>query len=132
MVFRYNNLEIKSYDDIYEFAVENYETSLIAIPIIQNWDILYPDLDLDKISTKDLIVKIVCNIVENPEDVSVVEVAGEMTNIYELRVSGDDLGKVIGRQGRTAKAIRTVLNAIAIRKNKRFELEVIAPDGYFD
>ena len=58
---------------------------------------------------KDLLVEIAKALVDNPEDVQVQEVEGEQTTVLELRVKNEDLGKVIGRQGRTARAIRTLL-----------------------
>jgi predicted RNA-binding protein YlqC (UPF0109 family) len=64
-------------------------------------------------------------LVDNPEEVSVNEVEGEHSIILELKVSEDDMGKVIGKQGRIAKAIRTVMKASAIRDNKRVVVEII-------
>ena len=60
---------------------------------------------------KDLLVEIAKALVDNPEDVTVNEIEGEQTTVLELRVRNEDLGKVIGRQGRTARAIRTLLAA---------------------
>ncbi|MBN1355192.1 KH domain-containing protein [bacterium] len=74
---------------------------------------------------KDLIEAIVKAIVDHPDDVRVNEVSGEMTTIIELRVAPSDMGKVIGRQGRTAKAIRTILNAAGMRSNRRMEFEIV-------
>jgi len=74
---------------------------------------------------KDLVEAIIREIVDNPDDVQINEVAGEMTTIIELRVAPSDMGKVIGRQGRTAKAIRTLLNAAGMRSNRRVEFEIV-------
>lgn len=74
---------------------------------------------------KELLESIARNLVDNPEEVSVNEVEGEKSLILELRVAGDDMGKVIGKQGRIAKAIRTVMKAAAIRNNKRVVVEII-------
>ena len=74
---------------------------------------------------KELVESIVKSIVDHPEDVNVNEVSGEMTTIIELRVAPSDMGKVIGRQGRTAKAIRTILNAAGMRANRRMEFEIV-------
>jgi predicted RNA-binding protein YlqC (UPF0109 family) len=74
---------------------------------------------------KELLESIARNLVDNPEEVSVNEVEGEKSLILELRVAGDDMGKVIGKQGRIAKAIRTVMKAAAIRNNKRIVVEII-------
>jgi len=63
--------------------------------------------------------------VDNPEDVQVTEVEGEQTTVLELRVRNEDLGKVIGRQGRTARAIRTLLSAAGMKIRKRFVLEIL-------
>ncbi|MDI9515024.1 MAG: KH domain-containing protein [Clostridiaceae bacterium] len=74
---------------------------------------------------KELLEHIARSLVDNPEEVSVNEVEGEHSLILELKVSEDDMGKVIGKQGRIAKAIRTVMKASAIRDNKRVVVEII-------
>lgn len=73
----------------------------------------------------ELVKLIAKNLVDNPEAVSVNEVEGEQSIIVELRVSPDDMGKVIGKQGRIAKAIRTVVKAAATKTNKRVTVEII-------
>lgn len=74
---------------------------------------------------KDLVKVIVEPLVEKPEEIDIREVEGENGTVIELRVNEADLGKVIGKQGRTAKAIRTILNAASVRKGKRVLLEII-------
>jgi len=74
---------------------------------------------------KDLLTEIAKALVDNPEDVQVTEVEGEQTTVLELRVRSEDLGKVIGRQGRTARAIRTLLAAAGMKVRKRFVLEIL-------
>lgn len=74
---------------------------------------------------KELLEEIAKALVDNPEDVSVAEVEGEQTTVLELRVKNEDLGKVIGRQGRTARAIRTLLAAAGMKVQKRFVLEIL-------
>lgn len=74
---------------------------------------------------KDLLELIVKQLVDNPDDVAVNEIAGEQTSVFELRVNKSDLGKVIGKQGRTARAIRTLLSAAAVKDSKRVMLEII-------
>lgn len=74
---------------------------------------------------KELLELIAKALVDNPEEVSVAEVGGEQTTILELRVAQEDLGKVIGKQGRTARAIRTLLSAGGTKLGKRFHLEII-------
>jgi predicted RNA-binding protein YlqC (UPF0109 family) len=74
---------------------------------------------------KDLLEEIAKALVDNPEDVQVQEVEGEQTTVLELRVNNEDLGKVIGRQGRTARAIRTLLAAAGMKVQKRFVLEIL-------
>ncbi len=74
---------------------------------------------------KELIKFISQSLVDNPEKVEVTEVIGEQTSVIELRVAKEDLGKVIGKQGRTAKAIRTILSAASAKLNKRSVLEII-------
>ncbi|WBW94810.1 KH domain-containing protein [Oceanirhabdus sp. W0125-5] len=74
---------------------------------------------------KELLEVIAKSLVDNPEMVEVNEVSGEQSIILELKVSQDDMGKVIGKQGRIAKAIRTVVKACAIKENKRVVVEII-------
>ncbi|HHY23252.1 MAG TPA: KH domain-containing protein [Clostridiaceae bacterium] len=74
---------------------------------------------------KELLETIVNALVDNPEEISVNEVEGEKSLILELRVAPDDMGKVIGKQGRIAKAIRTVMKAAAVKENKRVVVEII-------
>jgi hypothetical protein len=64
-------------------------------------------------------------LVDKPEEVSLREVEGEKTTVLELRVAKEDLGKVIGKQGKTAHAMRTILNAMATKLKKRAVLEII-------
>ncbi|MBV1816574.1 KH domain-containing protein [Bacteroidales bacterium MSK.15.36] len=64
-------------------------------------------------------------LVDNPEEVEVNEVEGTQSVIIELKVAQDDMGKIIGKQGRIAKAIRTVVKAAAIKENKRVVVEII-------
>ncbi len=72
------------------------------------------------------LVEIVCKaLVDNPDQVSVTQVDGEQTTILELRVHPSDLGKVIGKQGRTARAIRTILAASGMKQRRRYTLEII-------
>ncbi|MFQ5450061.1 MAG: KH domain-containing protein [Nitrospinaceae bacterium] len=74
---------------------------------------------------KDLILVIAKSLVDKPEEVDLKQVEGEKTTVFELRVAKEDLGKVIGRQGKTARAIRTILNATATKLKKRAVLEII-------
>ncbi len=74
---------------------------------------------------KQLIEYIAKALVDNPDEVKVSEIEGEKTSVIELSVAKEDLGKVIGKQGRTARAIRTILSAAANKKNKRAVLEII-------
>lgn len=74
---------------------------------------------------KELLETIAKALVEHPEEVTVNEVEGEKSVILELKVSKDDMGKVIGKQGRIANAIRTVVKAAAIRDNKKVVVEII-------
>jgi predicted RNA-binding protein YlqC (UPF0109 family) len=77
---------------------------------------------------RELITQIVRALVDNQDAVEVVEVAGPRTVIVELKVAKEDMGKVIGRQGRTVDAIRTLLSAAARRSQKRSVLEIIESD----
>jgi predicted RNA-binding protein YlqC (UPF0109 family) len=74
---------------------------------------------------RELVTYIAKALVDQPDDVSVTEIEGEQTSVIELRVAKEDMGKVIGKQGRTAKAIRTVVNAAATKMSKRAVLEII-------
>ena len=74
---------------------------------------------------KDLVEAIAKALVDNPNEVSVHAVEGEQVTVLELRVHPSDLGKVIGKQGRTAKAIRTLLGAAGMKLRKRFTLEIL-------
>jgi uncharacterized protein len=74
---------------------------------------------------KDLISYIAKALVDKPEEVVVTEIEGEQTSVIELKVAKEDLGKVIGKQGRTARAMRTILSAASTKINKRSVLEII-------
>ena len=74
---------------------------------------------------KDLVTEIAKALVDIPDEVNVREVEGEQVTVLELRVAPTDLGKVIGKQGRTARAIRTLLSAAGTKIGKRFHLEII-------
>lgn len=74
---------------------------------------------------KDLIEYIAKSLVDNPEAVKVSEVEGEQTSVIELKVAKEDLGKVIGKQGRTARAMRTILGAASTKARKRCVLEIL-------
>jgi predicted RNA-binding protein YlqC (UPF0109 family) len=74
---------------------------------------------------KELVEAIARALVDHPEQVKVNAVDGEQVTVLELKVAPDDLGKVIGRQGRTAKSIRTLLGAAGMKLRKRFTLEIL-------
>ena len=74
---------------------------------------------------KDLVTEIAKALVDIPEEVNVREVSGEQVTVLELRVAPSDLGKVIGKQGRTARSIRTLLGAAGMKLNRRFTLEIL-------
>lgn len=74
---------------------------------------------------KELIETVAKALVDNPDEVSVRQVEGGQGTVLELRVHPSDLGKVIGRQGKTARSIRTILNAGAMKLKKRFTLEIL-------
>ena len=76
-------------------------------------------------STKELIEHIAKALVDHPEQVKVSEVEGEKTSVIELAVAKEDLGKIIGKQGRTAKAIRVILGAASAKLGKHSVLEII-------
>ncbi len=74
---------------------------------------------------KQLIESMAKALVDKPEDVAVSEVVGEKTTVFELRVAQTDLGKVIGKQGKTARAMRTILSASGTKIGKRCVLEIL-------
>lgn len=74
---------------------------------------------------KELVEHIAKALVDKPEEVSVNVIEGEQSVVLELRVAPSDLGKVIGRQGRTARSLRTILNAAGMKLHKRFSLEIL-------
>ena len=74
---------------------------------------------------KELLEVIAKNLVDHPEDVVVTEVQGEKSLVLELKVAPDDMGKVIGKQGRIANAIRTVVKAAAVHEDKHIVVEIV-------
>jgi predicted RNA-binding protein YlqC (UPF0109 family) len=74
---------------------------------------------------KTLLEDIAKALVDTPASVAVNEVAGEHATVFELRVAESDLGKVIGKQGRTARSLRTLLTAVGTKMNRRFTLEIL-------
>jgi predicted RNA-binding protein YlqC (UPF0109 family) len=74
---------------------------------------------------KELLELIAKALVDQPEEVLVTEIEGEQTTVLELKVAPDDLGKVIGKQGRTARSIRTILAAAGMKLRKRIVLEIL-------
>jgi predicted RNA-binding protein YlqC (UPF0109 family) len=74
---------------------------------------------------QELVEMIAKALVDNPEKVLVSQLEGEQTTILELKVAQEDLGKVIGKQGRTARAIRVILGAAGMKEKRRYNLEII-------
>lgn len=74
---------------------------------------------------KQLVEDIAKALVDIPEEVEVRQLEGEQTTVLELKVAASDLGKVIGKQGRTARSIRTLLGAAGMKLNRRFTLEIL-------
>lgn len=74
---------------------------------------------------KELVELITKSLVDHPDEIVVDEIEGDETTVYELRVAGDDLGKVIGKQGRTARAIRTILSSAGSKLHKRVVFEIL-------
>ncbi|OGQ96230.1 MAG: RNA-binding protein [Deltaproteobacteria bacterium RIFOXYA12_FULL_61_11] len=74
---------------------------------------------------KDLVQYLATQLVDNPDEVQVTEVAGRQMTVIELKVAKDDIGKIIGKQGRLANAIRTILSAATAKSNRRAILEII-------
>ena len=74
---------------------------------------------------KEILQKIIENLVENKEEVSIKQKDEENSTIFEVKVAEADMGKVIGKQGRMAKSIRTIMKAVAIKENKKVQIEFI-------
>ncbi|MBF0536633.1 MAG: KH domain-containing protein [Nitrospirae bacterium] len=74
---------------------------------------------------KDLVEVMAKALVDRPDEVAVKEIEGEKTTVFELRVAASDLGKVIGKQGKTARAMRTILSAAGTKIGKRSVLEIL-------
>jgi predicted RNA-binding protein YlqC (UPF0109 family) len=74
---------------------------------------------------KDLLIQIVKALVDNPEQVQINEIEGSQTVVLELRVDKSDMGRIIGKQGKMANAIRTILNAASGKTEKRYVLEIV-------
>ena len=82
-------------------------------------------MEEEDISVRQMVEEIAKALVDAPADVSVTEKPGEQATTIELKVAQGDLGKVIGKQGRTARSIRTLVGAAAVRTNKRYNLEIL-------
>ena len=74
---------------------------------------------------KEILETIICNLVDNKEAVEIKELEGEKSVVFEVKVAEEDMGKIIGNQGRLAKSIRTVMKAVAGREQKRVTIEFI-------
>jgi predicted RNA-binding protein YlqC (UPF0109 family) len=74
---------------------------------------------------KDLIHAIAVELVDHPEQVDVVEIPGDNNSVIELRVAKDDVGKVIGKEGRTAQSMRTILTAVSTKLGRRAHLDIV-------
>lgn len=74
---------------------------------------------------KDILETIILNLVDNKEEVEIKELEGEKSIVFEVKVSESDMGKIIGKQGRIAKSIRTVMKAVAMKEQKRVSVEFI-------
>ena len=74
---------------------------------------------------KDLIERIACALVDKPEEVTVTALEGKQATVLELKVAKEDIGKIIGKQGRTARSLRTILSAVSAKQRKRVVLEIV-------
>jgi uncharacterized protein len=74
---------------------------------------------------KELVEEIAKALVDTPEEVSVRQVDGQQATLFELKVAASDIGKVIGKQGRTARSIRTLLGAAGVKDNRRYTLDIL-------
>jgi len=78
-------------------------------------------------SVVEMVEVIAKALVDEPDSVEVQHVSGERSSVLELSVAEDDLGKIIGKKGRTAKSIRTLLGAVSMKMDRRFSLEILEP-----
>ena len=83
---------------------------------------------MDPMSLKDLVEFMAKSLVDKPDEVEVNEIVGEQTTVVELKVAKEDLGKVIGKQGRTARSLRTILGAASMKLQHRFGLDIVESD----
>ena len=74
---------------------------------------------------KELLTVVIKNLVDTPEDVSIVEKENEKSICYEVKVAKNDMGKVIGKQGKMAKSIRTLMKAVAVKEHKKISIEFV-------
>jgi len=74
---------------------------------------------------KDLLERIACALVDKPEEVAVTALEGSQATVLELKVAKEDLGKIIGKQGRTARSLRTILGAVSAKERRRVVLEIV-------
>jgi len=74
---------------------------------------------------EELIHYIASSLIENPDNIQVSEIKGDQTKIIELKIDPSDIGKIIGRQGRTANALRTIVNAAALKSGERVLIEIV-------
>jgi predicted RNA-binding protein YlqC (UPF0109 family) len=84
-----------------------------------------PEISGSGAEMKELLELIAKALVDKPEEILVTEIEGEQTTVLELKVAREDLGKVIGKQGRTARSIRTILSAAGMKLRKRIVLEIL-------
>jgi predicted RNA-binding protein YlqC (UPF0109 family) len=96
-----------------------------AILVLYSWESSYSFNFGGGAVSKELVEYIAKALVDSPDQVRVSAIEGENTSVIELHVAKDDLGKVIGKQGRTASAMRTILNASSMKVKKRAILEII-------
>ena len=82
-------------------------------------------MSFDHSNLRDLVEFMAKSLVDHPDQVEVNEIVGEQTTVVELKVAKEDLGKVIGKQGRTARSMRTILNAASTKLHKRSVLEIV-------
>ena len=85
----------------------------------------YDEVETGDVDMEALITFMARQLVDDPEQVSVKEVAGDVSSVFELSVAESDLGKVIGKSGRTARAMRTILSAASVKSGKRAVLEIL-------
>lgn len=117
----YNNVDISQFSTLIVLPTDG----IALLNTQKGFTVRTYDIPWKEQTMKELITYMAQSLVDRPESVTVAEVPGNHTIVFELKVAKEDLGKVIGKQGRTAMAMRIILNAVSSKMKKRAVLEII-------